>query len=189
MPQFGEILQQVRGRMSRAEAGRRLNVSGRTIEAWETRGIAPDPDSVVRMARAYCHPDLRFLFCNLECAIGRTYGYRVLNNIDTNTMTVLAKLGDELEEAQGAVREMLRLAINKRSREDFSEAEMQQFELHYQELLDVVHGVQVTQRVLDQRILDIAEAVRQHNDKCLARGYYTDRPQERENAPLAAGAL
>lgn len=168
---FGRTLQEMRGRMSRERAGREILVSPRTIEAWETRGIDPGPEAVVRMARVYGRPDLRPLYCRKECPIGQTYHYEFLNNINDDLMTVLVRLLKEHTEAGIAINQLMQLAVNKNGREDFSDAELADFEKAYQELLDVDHAIEVLKRVLDQRVLDLDEQVRKHNDKCFRNGY------------------
>ncbi len=183
---FGALLRQFRGRMSRAEAGMQILVSPRTIEAWETRGIDPGPDAIVRMSKTYGRPELRPIYCRKVCPIGQTYHYEFLNNINDDLMTVLVRLLKEHTEAGIAVNRMMQLAVNKNGRDDFSDAELADFEKAYQELLDVDHAIDVLKRVLDQRILDLDEQVRKHNDKCYRNGYVVNG-WERKSA--LAGAL
>lgn len=128
------------------------------------------PEFVLRFAQATRHPEVISIFRQQEDPIGQRYDYVYLDNINTDPISVLAKLQSELKELQDIYTNLFALTINKRNIEDFTAEETGIFETYVQELLDVEHNIQVFKLSL-ARWTDIEPFVQRHNQKCIDRGY------------------
>lgn len=156
------------------EAAFRLHIAPRTLCKYEAGDTVPPPEVVLSMSREYTMPELTLHYCRQHCAIGKAYGYEVLDAIDTSPVTVLAKLMGELEEARGMLDKAMALIINKRTKRCFTEAEWTEFKAAILEFLDVEHNVEVLKLALG-RMCDVSELVELHNKKCRQNGYVKEK--------------
>ena len=106
---------------------------------------------------------------------GRAYGYEVLNGVDTSLVTVLAKLGGEIDEARGLLGRAMSLAINRMERDCFTDGEWGEFSGAVLEFMDVEHNIEVLKLALG-KMCDVSELVEQHNKKCRDSGYTKQKP-------------
>lgn len=164
------------------EAAFRLHVAPRTLAKYESGENTPPPEVVLGMARAY-HQSLPVQhYCRKCCAIGAACRYEVLDRVNLDPASVILKLGSEMREAASAFDRMAELAVNKRRREDFTDAEWSEFMRCFGEFMDVEHNVEALRLSLAEWA-DIAEPVGQHNRKCRDRGYATTpEPMEAKSA-------
>lgn len=156
------------------EAAFRLHVAPRTLCKYEAGDTAPSPEVVLGMAREYVKPELTLHYCRQNCAIGKAYGYEVLDAVDTSPVTVLAKLMVELEEARGMLNKAMALIINKQSKQCFADAEWMEFKEAMLEFMDVEHNVEVLKIALGN-MCDVSELVEAHNKKCRDSGYVKEK--------------
>jgi len=175
-------------RLTLEQASFRIPCGRRNLCKYEAGQVIPGPDVVLGMSRAYRRPEMTQIYCREFCAIGREYGYDYLDAVSLDPMTVLAKLGQELHEAEEVYSKMVYLAVNKRSREDFTAEEWEEFLTCALELLDVEHNVEAFKislgRWCDESVVNL---IRRHNEKCLARGYVRPK-QTKKEAALAMAA-
>lgn len=156
--------------LSLEEAAFRLHIAPRTLCKYEAGQVVPSPDVVLKMSQEYQQPELTLLYCRENCAIGKAYGYEVLDAVDTNPVVVLAKLMGEMEEALNMLNRAMSIAINKVRRGDFTNDEWDIFSEAVLEFLDVEHNIEVLKLVMG-RMTDVAELVERHNQKCRENGY------------------
>lgn len=152
------------------EAAFRVHVAPRTLAKYEAGETVPPPEVVLSMSREYGKPEMTLTYCRENCAIGKAYGYEVLNAIDTSMVTVLAKLMDEMDEARGMLGRAMALAINRMDRDCFNDDEWREFSGAVLEFLDVEHNIEVLKLALG-RICDVSELIETHNKKCREAGY------------------
>lgn len=172
--------------LSRDEAAFRLHIGTRTLAYYEAMERIPAPDVVLQMCRVYRQPDLTIRYCKKHCPIGQTYSYEILNNIDMNLTAVIMKLTIELKEAVRATEILQELVINKKSKADFTREEWDRFTVAVLEFFDVEHNIEIMKLALEELTEEvdlIPELVKQHNQKCLDRGYV-----RKEKAPELVGA-
>ena len=161
-----------RAGMSRKAAGACIGVSHKSIEAYEHGRATPAPDIIMSMARTYDDATLPKRYCKQMCAIGNDFGYVRLNNVNLDVATILLKLRQEYDEAGVALSRMMTLTINKRTRKDFTEAEIAELKACSHEIHDVVHNAEELHLQLDQlKWISEAEMVSEHNSKCYRQGY------------------
>lgn len=157
------------------EAAFRVHVAPRTLSKYEAGETVPPPEVVLAMSREYRQPEMTLTYCRQNCAIGKAYGYEVLNAVDTSMVTVLAKLMDEMDEARGLLGRAMALAINRMEREAFTDGEWREFSGAVLEFLDVEHNIEVLKLALG-RICDVSELIEMHNKKCRDSGYTKEKP-------------
>jgi transcriptional regulator with XRE-family HTH domain len=166
------------------EAAFRVNVASRTLCNYESGKNTPEPDVVLGMSREYRKPEMIQEYCRENCAIGRTYGYEVLNAIDTNPSAVLMKLLNKLEDSHPELKSLARILVNKRTRDDFTDCEWVDLSGAAQKLFDIEHNISILRMVfvaLDQKAAE--ELVAEHNQKCWQKGY-----ARKETRPLVTAA-
>ena len=135
------------------------------------RGVrAPSPDMVVELADIYKEPFLTQRYCKSNCAIGKSYSYEILDNIDLNLSNVALKLLEEHRESHDVLSDVLILITNKKSISDFSYTEMQRLKENVHELLDTEHTIEIFKIALN-KFLNMKELIAEHNQKCIDRGY------------------
>jgi transcriptional regulator with XRE-family HTH domain len=156
--------------LTQKEAAERLHIGLRTLRAYELGDVTPSDEIVLAMSRIYRKPELTHRHCREKCAIGRTYSYEVLDAVSTDLAHVVLKLAEELEEAKDVLSRVMRLAVNKHCRGDFTEQEWREFREAILEFFDVEHSVEILKMALG-RTIDVAELVAAHNKKCRERGY------------------
>lgn len=156
--------------ISREEAAFRLHVSPRALANYEDGHTLPPPEVVLGMSREYDRPEMTQRYCRETCSIGQAFGFEILNHVCLDPASVMLKLASEMREAEEVLVPMMDLAVNKRSREDFTQDERAKFETCLQELLDVEHVVEVLKVSLGHWC-DIPQLVAAHNRKCWEHGY------------------
>lgn len=160
--------------MSIEEAAFQVHIAPRTLIKYEHGETVPGPDVVLGMSKAYKKPWLTQIYCKHYCAIGQAYSYEVLNNVNLDPPSIMLKLIGEMKEAQAVLNRMLELAVNKNSREDFSQPEWSEFTKCLGEFLDVEHNIECLKISLGNWC-DVSELIRQHNQKCLDKGYVKEK--------------
>ena len=161
--------------LSIEESAFRLHIAPRTLCKYEAGETVPGPEVVLAMSREYGKPEMTLTYCRENCAIGRAYGYEVLNGVDTSLVTVLAKLGGEIDEARGLLGRAMSLAINRMERDCFTDGEWGEFSGAVLEFMDVEHNIEVLKLALG-KMCDVSELVEQHNKKCRDSGYTKQKP-------------
>lgn len=159
-----------RARLSIEEAAFRLHIAPRTLCKYEAEESIPPPEVVLEMSKLYGCPDITQRYCRECCAIGRTYGYEVLDNVNLDPATVILKLVGEYKEAGQMLGKLMELTVNKNSRKDFTDGEWQQYLQGLHEFLDLEHNIECLKLALG-RWCDVAELIEEHNQKCRERGY------------------
>lgn len=159
-----------RAGLSIEEASFQLHISTRTLLNYEHGISTPPPETVLAMSRLYREPWMTQLYCRRDCAIGQAYSYEVLDRVNLDPASILLKLVGELKEAEAVLGRLLELAVNKNSREDFTQEEWAEFVTNLQEFLDVEHNIEVLKISLG-RWCDVSELIAAHNRKCFERGY------------------
>jgi transcriptional regulator with XRE-family HTH domain len=156
--------------LSIEEASFQLHIAPRTLCKYEAGETLPPPGIVLAMCRLYCEPWMTQIYCQRDCAIGRAYSYEVLDRVNLDPASILLKLVGELKEAEAVLGRLLELAVNKNTREDFSQAEWSEFVAELQEFLDVEHNIE-TFKISLGRWCNVSELIQAHNQKCCERGY------------------
>lgn len=157
--------------ITQAELAGRMHMSLRSYQLLETGQQALSADRALRLARILNTPGLTMIYCREGCPIGRAYGYELLNNVDLSPMAILAKYRQEAREADSALELLSDLMLNKRTAQDYNDAEMAEISRQAHELLDLEHVIE-TLKVQLWNYLDVGELVREHNQKCHDRHYY-----------------
>jgi len=156
--------------LSIEEASFRLHIAPRTLCKYEAGDVVPPPEVVLEMSKVYGRPEMTQVYCKRNCAIGRAYSYEILDAIDDSLPAVILKLAVELEEARQLFNRLMIVSVNKQKREDFSQGDWAEFSQIVQEFLDVEHNVEIFKLAIG-RIVDVAEFVEVHNNKCRDNGY------------------
>lgn len=156
--------------LSIEEAAWRLHIAPRTLIKYEAGDTVPSPEVVLEMSREYHMPWLTQVYCREHCAIGAAYSYEVLNGIELDIQNVILSLRQEAEEAIAVLGELERLSRNKRSRQDFDDADWLKFMQALQEWLDLEHNIECLKISLGNWT-NVAELISEHNHKCEQRGY------------------
>jgi transcriptional regulator with XRE-family HTH domain len=172
--------------MTISEAAFQTHIGERTLANYESGQRIPPPDVVLAMSKVYNQPELTQCYCRNYCAIGATYSYDNLNGVDMHPLAVLDKMEEELLEAVQAVKECRRLFLNKRSQEDFSDAEWGEVIENSLEFLDAQHVIDVFKVVIERYTPEntfVAGLTARHNDKCKVKGY-----ARKEERPLVTAA-
>lgn len=170
MPSFGGLVLAVRGGESRKEFGFAIGYSPRQVEEVEKGGSEGSPDFALAVAKYRNRSDITLNYCRKQCPIGNVYSHEVLNNIDTHPMAIVAKLEEEIEEATREIGDLKKLVINKKSREDFTPAELVKLENTIQELIHVDHVLEILLHEFGTWV-DIAQQIKLHRSKCYEKGY------------------
>ena len=151
-------------------ANKEISVSVESLGCYE-RGIRnPSPDMVVELAEIYGEPFLTQKYCKYNCAIGQAYSYEILDNIDLNISNIALKLLEEHRESHDVLAETLILITNKKSKEDFTEKEVEKLKFNVHELLDTEHTIEIFKIALN-KFINMKEMIEDHNEKCRQRGY------------------
>ncbi|SHK45938.1 helix-turn-helix domain-containing protein [Tepidibacter formicigenes] len=172
--------------MSREVAAERLNISTRSLSSYENGETFPPAHVVIKMAKLYKMPVLTQLYCK-ECAIGKFYGYEVLNNINTDPVTVTIKLEEEMTEANEVLKDLFKVLVNKNTRNDFSDKEHKELLRAYHELLDLEHTIEILKTSLEGKgWIDNSEEIQKHNKKCIMKKFHIE---QKEKSPLELALL
>jgi transcriptional regulator with XRE-family HTH domain len=163
--------------LSIEEAAFRLHIGTRTLCKYEAGETLPAPEVALAMGQLYRAPALTMLYCRKECAIGRAYCYNLLNNVDLSPIAILSKYRQEEREAHEALERMTELMLNKRGRDDCTEAELRELYRWALEMLDLEHVIETLKlRLWD--FLDVRQLMAEHNRKCEEKRYYDPRQPE-----------
>lgn len=153
---------------------RQIEISTESLGCYE-RGVRdPSPEMAVELAEIYEAPFLTQRYCKYNCAIGKAYSYEILDNIDLNLSNVALKLLEEHRESHDVLAETLILITNKKSKKDFSQAELKKLKFNVHELLDVEHNIEIFKIALN-KFIDMKEMIAEHNQKCIDRKYANKR--------------
>lgn len=151
-------------------ANKEISLSIESLGCYE-RGIRdPSPGMVVELAEIYQEPFLTQRYCKYNCAIGQAYSYEILDNIDLNISNIALKLLEEHRESHDVLAETLILITNKKSKEDFTQKEVEKLKFNVHELLDTEHTIEIFKIALN-KFIDMKEMIAEHNEKCRERGY------------------
>lgn len=157
-------------RLTQQKAADSGEVDLRTLQNYLYEKSSSTPKFALGLSKATNHPEITHIYCHEECPIGQAYSYIHLDAVNTDPISVLAKLQGELQELQDIYTYLFAVTVNKRSIKDFKEAEEKAFEDYIQELLDVEHNIQVFKIAL-ARWVDITPFIQRHNQKCIDHGY------------------
>lgn len=160
--------------MSIEEASFQLHISAKTLQNYEHGASTPPPEVVLAMSKLYKEPWMTQLYCKQDCAIGHAYSYDVLDQVNLDIASILLKLVGEMREADEVLGRMLELAVNKNARADYTQAEWDEFTDLLDEFMDVEHAIEILKISLDHWC-DVSKLVRKHNNKCVQRGYATQK--------------
>ena len=169
--------------LSLDKASRKIPCGRRNLARYETGEVVPSPDVVLRMSKVYKCPEMTHIYCREHCAIGREYAYDYLDAVNSDPISVIAKLAGEMDEVHGILNNLFALTVNKNKREDFSDEEWELFTEYVLELLDVEHAVEMLKISLGHWC-DVAGLVEEHNQKCIRQGY----KRTKKEAALAMAA-
>ncbi|MCF6464170.1 helix-turn-helix domain-containing protein [Clostridium sp. Cult1] len=147
-----------------------IEISTESLGCYE-RGVRdPSPGMVVELADLYKEPFLTQKYCKYCCAIGQAYSYEILDSVDLNLSNIALKLLEEHRESHEVLEETLVLITNKKTKEDFTETEIQRLKSNIHELLDTEHTIEIFKIALN-KFIDMKEMIAEHNEKCRRRGY------------------
>ncbi|AVX21632.1 Helix-turn-helix [Carboxydocella sporoproducens DSM 16521] len=169
---IGTAIERVRKerKVTRTELGRKVGLSPRTIESYETGKQVPPPDVVMIISKYLRIPWLTQEYCKRHCAIGQKYSYVMLTGVNLDPASIMLKLISEMKEAEAVLHRMLEILVNKNGREDFLPAEWDEFIECLHEFLDVEHNIETLKISLGEWC-DVSELIQQHNNKCWQKGY------------------
>lgn len=156
--------------ISQEAAAFSLHIGSRTLNDYEKHKTVPPPDVVLGMSRLYEKPEMTQKYCKDYCSIGQAYSYEILNAINDDVPTVLMKLMTEMDEARESLNQLMKLAINKKCRDDFGPEEWLDFVKHLDQFMDVEHNLEVL-KISIGSWCDVSEIVSYHNNKCIQKGY------------------
>lgn len=165
-------------------ADRGIEKSIESIACYEKGIRDPSPEIVVEMAEIYQHPFLTQEYCKYNCEIGRRFSYEILDNIDSSITCTALKLMQEHKESFDVLPEILSLIINKNDKKDFTEREYDRLKICMHELLDTEHTIEIF-KIAMSRFLDMKEMIREHNEKCISRGYAKRKAPKSGNSSRA----
>ncbi|MDK2824537.1 MAG: hypothetical protein PWP71_2455 [Clostridia bacterium] len=147
-----------------------VGISDRQFLRYEQEGEVPLNDVMINIAETLEDQGLLRIYCNGYCKIGQIIRYPILTNIIKSPVNCLCKVQEELMEANAEIPELLRLIINKRSLEDFSESETKFFWKHYEQILDVGQAIEELKDAFSEWV-SVAQQMNRHRNKMVKRGY------------------
>jgi transcriptional regulator with XRE-family HTH domain len=165
-----------------------IDVDPRMIAFYEAGERVPSPETIVKLAQVYDRPEMTEQYCRSYCAIGQAEHYEVLDLVDRSILAVVMKLDTKVPELAEALRDVKRLSINKRRRQDFTDFEWVAFMDAVQVLLDVEHDIRILRQELCH-ITNMQDQMSRHHQKCFERGYATPCRDQQKTAQLEAAAM
>lgn len=154
------------------EAAKKMFMARRAYQALEYGEKEMTPQEALKLSKVFDCPALAQAYCRRKCAIGTTYGFAILDNVDLSIPGILLKLWQEFGEAEKTLAVMGCLVVNKRSREDFAESELQGLKKCLHRLLNLEHNIEILKAQLMQlKWIDLRQLIAEHNSKCRQRGY------------------
>lgn len=176
-----QIIKSLRKRkgLTGLKAAIELNISETHLYRLESGESIPTPDMVVQLSRLHGARWLKRMYCGTICEIGRTRAYPVLNKTDSSPTGIMVKLLEELRETEEVVPKIMSIALNKRSRNDFSHHQWTQLEIGLYELHDVKHAIdELIDSLADTLGMNIEAQMQAHTEKCRRNGYLDDGSPE-----------
>jgi len=135
------------------------------------------PEMALRIADILDCPPITMVYCRKYCAIGHRYAFDLLNNVDTSPIAILAKYRMEEQEAHEALNKLVLLFLNKRDKNDCNKDELEELGHWALEMLDLEHVIETLKfRLWD--FLNVTELIREHNGKCVIKGYVDEKKPE-----------
>lgn len=165
-----EIARLTREQVTLQLADRGIEKSIESLSCYERGARVPSPEIVSELAEIYKTPFMTQEYCKYHCEIGRRFSYEILDNIDNSISTTALKLMQEHKESFDVLPEILGLIVNKTSKKDFTDYEYERLKTCFHELLDTEHTIEVF-KISMSKFLDMKEMIREHNEKCVNRGY------------------
>lgn len=163
--------------LTQEQIAKGMYMTVRNYQSIEYGNHQMNPEQAVRLGDVLECPQITMAYCRRECEVGRKYCYDLLNNVDLSPMAILTKYRMEDHEAHEALEHMMVLMLNKRGREDCSEAELAELWRWSLEMLDLEHVIETLKlRLWD--FLDVAKLIRDHNLKCLEKHYVDPKQPE-----------
>lgn len=152
-------------------ADRYMKIGSESLGCYE-RGVRdPSPDVLIELAEIYKEPFMTQKYCKYKCTIGKAYSYEILDGLNLDNISNIAlKLLEEHRESQNVLNDVLGLIVNKESSKDFTEVERDKLKEYVHELLDTEHTIEIFKIALN-KFLDMKEVIREHNEKCIDKGY------------------
>lgn len=158
---------------TQAELARKMHMSLRAYQNM-AYGEGITPDQAMQLSQILNAPALTMVYCRRECSIGRHFCYEILNNVDLSPVAILAKYRQEEKEAHEAFENLLDLLINKSGSEDCTPGQLDEIWRWSLEMLDLEHVIE-TLKLRLWNFIDVGALVREHNHKCLSKGYYDEK--------------
>lgn len=148
-----------------------IDISSESLGCYERGVREPSPDLVVELAKIYREPFMTQRYCKYNCPIGEAYSYEILDKLDLNNISnVGLKVLQETREFYDVFLDLLSLLTNTTSKSDLNENELEMLKTKVRKMLDLEHSIE-TLKIALNNILDMEEIIREHNDKCIKRGY------------------
>lgn len=152
-------------------ADRGVDISSESLGCYERGVREPSASMVVELSEIYQEPFMTQRYCKYNCAIGAAYSYEILDNLDLKNVSNSAlKLLEEHRESQEVLLDILSAIVNKESPDDFSDIEKERLKEYVHQLLDTEHSIEIF-KISMSKFLDMKELIREHNEKCIQRGY------------------
>ncbi len=166
------LIQQARKRagMTQEQTAKAMFVGLRQYQRFEYGEQEMTPEEALRLSKILDFPTFTMAYCRRACAIGKRYCFELLNNVDLSPTGVLTKYRQEEREANEALQHLSEILLNKKCRDDCTEAELGQIWRWSHEMLDVEHVIETLKMQLWD-FIDVAALVREHNMKCHDKRY------------------
>lgn len=138
---LGDLIRSERQRIgwSQTELGRKIGVTQSAVSCYEN-GNQDIPDDVI-IAMASAMNSLRIKLAYSFTVQGQLINIPLLNNVDTNIITILTSICEEGNEMTGSAELLIHLMRNKKCREDFTDSEWRDFEHHCEQIGDIYAAV------------------------------------------------
>ena len=166
-----------RAGLTQEPVARALHMSLSNYRRYENGELPLNTEIVVKLSKILNCSTLTMVWCRKGCDIGRIHCYEILNNVDYNPLAILTKYRQENGEFNSVLDRMAGILLNKRGAEDCTDEELAFLWEATQEMLDEEHTIETMKLALEP-FLDMQEAVREHNRKCLERGYVDRKKSE-----------
>ncbi len=152
-----------------AEKG--IDISSESLGCYERGVREPSADMVMELAEIYEEPFMTQRYCKYNCAIGKAFSYEVLDKLDLdNVSNIGLKVLQEIREFHDTFLDLLSLITNTTSKENLNPNELEVLKRKVHKMLDLEHSIE-TLKIALNKILDMKEIIREHNEKCIKKGY------------------
>jgi len=138
---LGDLVRSERQRLdlSQIELGRKIGVTQSAISGYESGNQDIPDDVIISMVSAMNSMRLRMAYSFARQ--GQLVNIPLLNNVDTNMVTILTSICEEGHEMNCSADDLVKLTRNKKSRSDFTEFEWSEFERHCEQIGDIYAAV------------------------------------------------